>query len=269
MSICQSLPIGSGRASAGRPPTTRCGLGCFLGEWVHSSSICRFIALTVLIPFLAFAQEHALVPPGFKGRPVQSEKQFVADWARENGWADSDELLGSYLRPLRSLKDPKLGDFRLCRLANPALPGGGEQTLVLVCSRGRKLAVFSPLATQMRAGNQSGQTVTPAKMRFTNTKPGKILWIEISDKIQENLRGGDSVVISSRLMGYAFALARDSIRCIAYGIPIRLTMEVNGLRNESILAVSFPRRDRVLIHKSSSAVTPEQQKWIGEYNTEE
>jgi hypothetical protein len=223
------------------------------------------IVVSFFLTIAAPGQRPELVPHGFEGQQIESETAFANAWARENDWKDTVQALSSYLRTEMTIRNKSLGFLRLCRLTNPGLPRGGEQTLVLLQKNNQGLFLFNPLTTQYPATPEYKQTVLGKKMNTTGG--GKILWIEILEENQEQTREGDTTRVTTQLYGYAFGVGRTAaMECLAYRIPISVKQLMNGnLQESSALQIRFSGSEQMQITKATSAVTHEQEQWIGTY----
>ncbi|MBP1647506.1 MAG: hypothetical protein H6Q30_951 [Bacteroidetes bacterium] len=231
------------------------------------------LALGFFWAFTALAQNHELVPPGLETLQIKSEADFVEEWAKENGWEDSQESLRSYLKTELKVKDPKLGTVRLCRLANAAQPRGGEQTLVLLQKNQHGLFLFSPVARQEPPTPDYKQTVVPKRLQTIcpTQGSGRFLLLEVQEEVQEHDQSSDTIHTTRELFGYAFVnSAAPFVRCVAYRIPLKVTRLVNGNIQESFaLQIRFPDRKHFEILKKSSRLTPGQEQWIGKTTIED
>ncbi len=164
---------------------------------MHGRRVLRLAvpALSLFFTVPGLAQKLDLVPPGFEEQQIRSEADYVKAWAKENGWDDSGESVHSYLKTELTVTEPKLGTFRLCRLANKAEPRGGEQTIVLIQKTNGGPFLFSPMFAQHPSTPEYKQMVTSKKLQVIRPRRGSgtFLWIEILEELKEHNTSGDTL----------------------------------------------------------------------------
>jgi hypothetical protein len=208
--------------------------------------------------------------PALKLRPVASEEAFIRVHAQDEGWDTSAQQLKSYWHPSSRAEEEGLGRFVLGQLSNPDEPRGGKQGWMLLREQGGKLAVYGPLITQQPWTPDYMHKVKPVRMtlRTLDGYPGKLLWIQMQDKLTTPLDPqGERLESKTRLLDYGFLVdARGGFTPVAFQLPEKVTQELNDETTaETSLAVSFTAADRMVIAAGPEGATTEQQAWIGEH----
>ncbi len=224
------------------------------------------------------SQGEAKVPPlervpSLKLVPVTSQESFVRIHAQGEGWETGPEDLKSYWHPIAQVEEASLGRFSLGHLSNPAQPRGGEQTWMLLRERGGKLAVYGPLITQVPWTPDYMHKVTSRQMAFKPlaNAPGKLLWIQLQDKLTKPLDPeGEQLESNTRLLSYVFLVdGQGGFVPLAFQLPEKVVRDINEeTQAESMLVVDFPSADRMAIKAGPEGASPEQQAWIGEHHLE-
>lgn len=208
--------------------------------------------------------------PSLKLRSVVSEEAFIRAHAQEEGWDTSAQRLSSYWHPASRAEDAALGRFILGHLSNPDVPRGGEQGWMLLREQGGKLAVYGPLITQQPWTPDYMHKVKPVQMTLRTLEgyPGKLLWIQIQDKLTTPLDPqGERLESKTRLLDYGFLVdARGGFIPLAFQLPEKVTQEINDETTaETTLAVSVTAADRMVITAGPEGANPEQRAWLGEH----
>lgn len=209
--------------------------------------------------------------PALKLQSVASEESFIRAHAKDEGWDTGTDRLKSYWHPASRVEDGSLGKFTLGYLSNPDEPRGGKLNWMLLRQQGENLAVYGPLITQQPWTPNYMHKVKPSQMEFRTIQgyPGKLLWIQMQDKLTTPLDlAGERLESKTRLLGYGFLVnAQGGFTPVSFQLPEKVTHEINDETTaETSLVVSFPSADRMKVAAGPAGVDAEQQVWVGEHS---